>query len=333
MTHSQNILVIRLTAIGDVVLTLPAVALLRQKIPGAKITFLTTRENADLLRGFRDVNETITLNRAIFRGGNPLRIGGELLRLIQKLRAGKFSLVVDLQSNGESGWLTQLTGAPQRWGFATRVTRRWAYTSFTDHFYQLHPAKSNCALLCHCGLATGEMRNVFSLPPDALAEARAFFYEQKLVAGRPTIFIQPFTSAAHKNWPLENYLAVARFWRERGTQIILGGGPTDRAALEPARQEGFVISAGVPLLVTGGLIQLSELVFGGDTGTLHLAVAQGKRVLMLMRQAALGNASPFQHPEWVIAAPAIDAIAKISLAEVNLAIRQVFNEPAGNVSC
>jgi ADP-heptose:LPS heptosyltransferase len=61
-------------------------------------------------------------------------------------------------------------------------------------------------------------------------------------------------------------------------------------------------------------------VLGGDTGVLHLAVAQGKRVVMLMHQAVAGSPIPFQHPEWVIAAPEPEAIAKIPVGQVNKAV-------------
>ena len=112
------------------------------------------------------------------------------------------------------------------------------------------PPYWNLSLLQQCGLKIGEIKNEFVLPEDALAAARDFFSEQKLEIPRPTLFIQPFTSSPQKNWPLENYLAVARHWRARGWQMIFGGGPADRIALEPARAEGFCIAAGQPLLVS-----------------------------------------------------------------------------------
>lgn len=316
METPERILVIRLTAIGDVVLTLPAVSILRQNFPTAKISFLTTKENAELLRGFRDVADTITIDRAILRGKNPFRSGCELLRLVWRLRAGKFSLAVDLHGNGETAWLTLITGAPRRWGILKKPSRRWVYTDNLGVQPLHHPAESNCALLRHCGLAGGEVRNEFFLPPDALAAARAFFAAQKFLPEKPTLFIQSFTSGAHKNWPLENYLAVARHWRSRGGQVILGGGPRDRAALEPARQEGFAVSAGVPLLVTGGLMQLSTLILGGDTGALHLAVALGKKVLMLMHSDVPGSPIPFEHPDWTLTASGKLPIAKLPVAAV-----------------
>src|ERR1039457_3823592 len=100
----ENILVIRLKSIGDVIFTLPAAAALRENFPAAKITFLTSKENTPLLRGFREVNEVIALDRAAFRRGYPLKIIPGFFTLLRRLRAGKFSLVVDFQGFGETAW-------------------------------------------------------------------------------------------------------------------------------------------------------------------------------------------------------------------------------------
>jgi ADP-heptose:LPS heptosyltransferase len=333
MTGMQNILLIRLKSIGDVVLTLPAVHAVRENFPSAKITFFTSRENAPLLDGFREVNQVITLDRAALRSGNLLKMAGEFLGLLRRMRAGKFSLVVDFQGYGETAWLTRLTGAPQRWAQVHRAGRRWAYTRPIEHIPAVHPADGHLALLKRCGLRTDTIRNEFALPEAAVNDARAWFASHQLDPAKPTLFLQPLTSGAHKNWPLENYLAVARHWHSRGHQIIFGGGPSDRALLEPARREGFAISAGAPLLVTGGLMQLSTLVLGGDTGALHLAVAQGKRVLMLLHQDSPGSPTPFQHPDWVVVAPMPVAIAKIPVTDVIAASERAFNESASGAFC
>ena len=325
----ERILVIRLTAIGDVVLTLPAVSVLRQNFPAARISFLTTRENCTLLRGFRDVDETIAIDRAVLRSGNLRQRVGELFRLLRRLRAGKFSLVVDLQGNGESSWLTWLTGAPQRWGIVYKSGRRWAYTHGTDRKKELHAAEMQREMLSERGLDTGTVRNEFILPGDALETAKEYLAAQSISAEKPLLYLQPFTSSPNKNWPLENFMEVAQHWQARGWQIIFGGGPADRAALEPARAAGFAISAGVPLLVTGGVMQLSKLIVGGDTGALHLAVAQGKRVVMLMSDNWPGRPYPFRHPEWSLLPLADPGINGISVREVIAACEEALKETPG----
>ena len=72
MEPEPNILLMRLKSMGDVLFILPAVHLLREVFPRARISFLVSAENAPLLAGFRDVDNTITLDRARYRGGNPL---------------------------------------------------------------------------------------------------------------------------------------------------------------------------------------------------------------------------------------------------------------------
>ena len=328
----ENILLIRLKSIGDVILTLPAVRLVRDNFPTAKITFLTSAENALLLRGFREVDEVIALDRAALRSRNPLNVLGEAAGLLRRLRGGNFSLVVDFQGYGETAWITWLTGATARWGRPSKPGRKWAYTRALTEVAQGHAAAGHLDLLQHGGLTGGPIYNEFHLPADALASARSFFAEHRLEPAQPTLFIQPFTSGAHKNWPLENYLTVARHWRSRGVQIILGGGPADRAALAPAQAEGFVSSAGVPLLVTGGLMFLSTLVLGGDTGALHLAVAMNRRVIMLMHEVIPGSPIPFQHPDWVVKAPRPVAITEITLAEVHAAIAPILEPLLADLS-
>jgi len=331
MAAPENILLIRLKSIGDVVLTLPAVHVLRENFPDAKITFLTSRENAPLLEGFREVDEVIVLDRAALK--NPRRAAPEFFRLLRRLRGGKFSRVVDFQGYGETAWLTRLTGAAQRWGCVQKASRRWAYTQAPPLPERMHPAAVYLQILNDCGLKTVPVQNQFRLPPAALAGARQFFADQKMAGDRPVLFLQPFTSSPHKNWPLENFLAVARHFRGQGVTVIFGGGPADRDRLESARKENFPVAAGVPLLVTGGLMQLAALTVGGDTGALHLAVAQGKKVLMLLHRLHAGSPIPFQHPDWLLAPPPAGNIADISVDAVIAACSPSFSGPAGNASC
>ena len=329
----DRILLIRLRSIGDVILTLPAVHAVRKNFPNAKITFLTSKENITLLQGFGDVDEVISLDRAALRTGNPAKLIPEIFGLLRRLRAGKFSLVVDFQGYGETALLARLTGAPQRWGGVYSSGREWAYTRARPRAENLHPAAGYLQLLQECGLQIGPVQNRFQLPPAALAAAQQFLDEQKINAGRPILFLQPFTSSSHKDWPLENFLAVARHFRAQGVAVVFGGGPADRHRLEPVQAEGFPVSAGVPLLVTGGLMQLAALTVGGDTGALHLAVAEGRRVLMLMHRLIPGCPVPFQNPDWILAPPGAGKITGISVAAVIAACSGTFNEPAGNASC
>lgn len=320
----ENILLIRLKSIGDILFTLPAVHAVRENFPAAKLHFLVSKEHAPLLRGFADIDEIVPFDRAVFRSKNIPAIGVNLFRLLRRLRERSFSRAVDFQGYGETEFFSWWSGAPERWGNVYDPARGWTYTQTSLRDAKTHPAEWNLALLRKSGLRIGQIRNEYILPADAFTEARKFFAANKLNEENPTLFLQPFTSNPHKNWPLEKFLQVAWHFHSRGTQIIFGGGPGDRAALETARAAGFVIAAGTPLLVSAGLMKLSRVVVGADTGLLHLAVAMGRRVVMLINSNAPGTSHPFQHADWAVTPTAGKAVSKIPTEAVIAACDNVF---------
>ncbi|MFO1476659.1 MAG: glycosyltransferase family 9 protein [Verrucomicrobiota bacterium] len=327
MNAPERILVTRLKSLGDVVFTLPAVNALRGNFPAARISFLVSAENAPLIEGFRGVDRTLVLDRREFRGGNPVAIVRATWSLLREFRRERFGLAVDLQGYGETALLTWCTRAPRRWGVVYQPARAWAYT----HPLRLrpggvHPADFYLSLLEKCGLGAGRISNEFVLPDPAQAEADRFLASEKVDRSRPLIFIQPFTSTPKKNWPLERYLVLAQEWSGRGLGVLFGGGPGDREALAPVRAAGFPVSAGVPLLVTAGLMNRCALVVGGDTGMPHLAMALGKRVVMIMVSARPGTTHPFHHADWAVVPPASRNIGDVSIDSVASECRKAFQE-------
>jgi ADP-heptose:LPS heptosyltransferase len=329
MTTQENILLIRLKSIGDVLFTLPAVHAVRENFPDARLHFLVSKEHAALLRGFSDIDAVIPLDRRTYGSGNFPSACRATFQLLRSLREPKFSRVIDFQGYGETAFLSWWTGAPERWGIVYQPARGWAYTRGVPRVGSAHPAEGSLSLLRECGLTIGPVRNKYILPGDGLEEAEQFFLANHLDAAKPTLFLQPFTSTSHKNWPLENFLKLARHWHSKGVQVIFGGGPSDRAALESARAAGFPISAGVPLLVTGGLMKLSTLVVGGDTGLLHLAVAMGRRVVMLMRSNVRGQTFPFQNSNWAVGASLGQPISSVEIGTVIEATTRALHRPPG----
>ena len=111
-------------------------------------------------------------------------------------------------------------------------------------------------------------------------------------------------------------MTLARHFQSRGVQIIFGGGPSEKSALEPARQIGFPVSAGAPLLVNAGLMKLSTVVIGGVTGMTHLAVAMQKRVVMLVGHPEGEPGFPYQHRDWAVTLKYGENISEIQIGAV-----------------
>jgi len=326
MPVPKNILLIRLKSIGDIIFTLPAIHAVRENFPDAKLHFLVSKENAQLLRGFADVDEIISLDRAEFRSTNPIALCSSAFKLMRDLRRKEFSHVIDFQGYAETELLSWWSGAPERWGNVYHVgfPRGWTYTRFSPRDWQAHPAEWNLQLLRDCGLHVGSIRNDYVLPADAVTEAEKIFANNRLDLSKPTLFLQPFTSNQPKNWPLENYLAMAQHFRSNGAQIIFGGGPDERQKLKPASAADFVVAAGAPLLASAGLMKLSTVIVGADTGLLHLAVAMGKSIVMLMQSTAPGKPHPFQHADLALTPPPGKMVADISVGDVIGAVEKIL---------
>src|SRR5437899_12566414 len=128
---------------------------MRAAFPGARLSYLVSKEYAGLLEGFGDVDEVIPLDRDAYRGLNPVRILRETGSLLRRLRRSRFSLAVDLHGNGETAMLTWYSGASRRWGEVYRPGRRWAYTHGIPRNDEVNPAQSHLLLLEHCGLTSG----------------------------------------------------------------------------------------------------------------------------------------------------------------------------------
>src|SRR5436305_8968871 len=129
-TTPQRILIIKPSAIGDVVHTLPILNLLRRRWAAAHISWLVTPACAGLLEGHPQLDEVIFFERRRYASGwrNPAALR-DLLGLTRQLRKRQFDLVIDLQGLFRSGWLTWKTHAPVRIGFANAREMSWlAYT-------------------------------------------------------------------------------------------------------------------------------------------------------------------------------------------------------------
>ncbi len=324
MPDSHNILFIKLKSIGDVVFTLPALRLVRENFPAARITYLTSAENEPIVAGFKEVNAVLTLDRKVFKRGNLPAMSATTLKLLREMHRGKFSLAIDFQCYAETAALAGLTRAPQRWGFQQgNRWRRFAYTRALPRPENLHPVDANLELLAHFGLKRLPVKNEFQPAVQGREEAQRLLAENRLNPAKPILFIQPFTSSPNKNWPLAKHLAVATHWRAKGLQVCFGGGPAERGLLQPAIAAGFPVFAGAPLAPAIWLINSSSLVLGSDTGLLHLAVAMGKRVLMLMGPDYPGRCIPYGHPEWVLSGSPEISLVELPEEVVNQAIADV----------
>jgi ADP-heptose:LPS heptosyltransferase len=126
--NPSNILIIKPSAIGDVVHALPVLSLIKRKWPAAQVSWLVTPACSGLLEGHPLLDEVILFDRKrLGHAWRSPRRALELRRFTRSLRRRQFDLVIDLQGLFRSGWLARKTGAKMRVGFANARELAWMF--------------------------------------------------------------------------------------------------------------------------------------------------------------------------------------------------------------
>lgn len=267
----RRVLLIKPSAIGDVVHTLPILNLLRKRWPEAHIAWLLTPACAGLLEGHPLLNEVILFERRRFGRSwrHPSSAAG-LWSFMKSLRRRRFDLVIDLQGLLRSGWMSWQTRSPIRIGFAG--AREFAPLFYTHRVDvgdgEQHAVDRYLKLAAALG-CEGPVEFPFHVT-DADREGAA-----ALLNGdeRYAVLI-PGTNWQTKRWPVENYAALVRPLRDRfGLATVVAGSP-DESAL--ADQVGGINVAGeTSLRQLVALLQRADLVVANDSGPMHIAAALG----------------------------------------------------------
>jgi lipopolysaccharide heptosyltransferase I len=267
----RRVLIIKPSAIGDVVHTLPVLNVVRQRWPDAYIAWLVTPACADLLDGQPQLNEVIRFERRRFGKGwhNPSAAVG-LFRFARELRAKQFDLVIDLQGLFRSGWLSWQTRAPYRVGFTSAREFAWA---FYTHRVMIADAEQHAidryltlAESIGCGRGPVEFR-------FATNDADRRVVSELLRDDSPYAVLLPGTNWPTKRWPVEHFAATVAPLRKRfGLRSVIAGGPTDRA-LAAMIPDALDLTGKTTLRQTVALLERTSVVVANDSGPMHTAAA------------------------------------------------------------
>jgi lipopolysaccharide heptosyltransferase I len=291
----KRILIIRLSAVGDVVRTLPSLGVLKKNFPVAKLVWLVEEKSSDLLLGQPELNEVIVFPRAAW--GKSLARGKwwsfakEFLGFIKKLRRDRFDLVVDFHGILKSGLLSVLTGAEVRVGFEKGFCKEmnhffnnWRVSLPSDRMSRF---ERNRRLLEGIGLDTADSSFRLSVSSKDSEYITGFLKKHDLLARYPLVALHPGTSekTLYKRWFPESYASLAdRLVKELGASVILTWGPGERETAKQVHslmKSPCVILCRTSLKQLAGIYQHCHLYVGGDTGPMHIASLMGVPVVAI----------------------------------------------------
>ena len=287
---------IRLSALGDVVRTLPSLAVMKKNFPSAKISWMVEEKSSDILFGQPELNEVIVFPRTAWAEslvrGRWWSLGKEAIGFIKKLRQERFDLVVDFHGIFKSGLFSMMSEAEVRVGFERGSCKEWNYL-FNNRRVSLPNNRisrfeRNLRLLQGVGLETKDSTLSPYISPEDRRYTIDFLERHGLLAQYPLVALHPGTSekTRYKRWFPGEYAQVAdRLVEELGASIIVTWGPGERETAERVQslmRRSSVLSCPTrSLKQLAGIYQNCHLYIGGDTGPMHIASLVGVPVVAI----------------------------------------------------
>jgi heptosyltransferase I len=294
----MRILIVRTSALGDVVHALPVLTALRRHYPKARIGWVVEESMAPVLAGHPDLDEVIPVRlrhwgKALFTR-RTVREAGAFLGALARFEP---EVTLDLMGNHKAGILSVLSFCNRRIGAARHARREpssvaWINEPVTPR--GTHAVDRMLSLLDGLGLPPEPA----DFGPDKIFRG-ALFPDEDQVA-EPFVLIHPGAGWANKVYPPERWGEVARRLREQTglpTLVARARGEERLAEVIEAAGGGAARAVEAPDLPTlAALLRRARLVLGGDSGPTHLAHALGTPILMVLGPTDPQRNGPYGAP-------------------------------------
>ncbi len=290
--HEPRILITRLSALGDCILTLPVACALRERFPRALLIWAVEPLSASLLSRHPAIDRLVVVPKGWLASPHFIRV------LRHRLQAFRFDWVLDPQSLTKSSLLGWLSGARRRIGFARPQGRELAPWVNNESVVRgsSHIVDASLRLLTPLDIVAAEVRFGIQSPADASAFVDQFVHDALLTGGFAVI--NSAASWPSKQWPSDRFGRVARYLGEQYDlpTVVTWAGDRELSISRDivAKSGGHAMQApATSLPQLSALLRRAKLVIGSDTGPLHLAAAVGTACLGLYGPTRVENSGPY----------------------------------------
>lgn len=309
----KNILIIKPSALGDIALSLPALASIRKSYPDAKIAWLVRSEFAPLLEMTENLDELILFDRG-FLGKcwyNPKALIA-LIKFFRKLRKGRFDLVIDLQGLFRTAFFGWITASKQRFGM--KCAREFAGLFYTHRIAKdedrIHLIDFHNKIISAAGVSDLVIEYGLEINPQADLTVDKLLDANECSQKKYAVLI---TGAAHdkKCWSVEKFAKLAeRLYEQFDLSVIAVGTGAERKRIEELKTVSNVpvvdLAGMTNIPVLTSLLKRAEIVISNDTGPGHIAAAVGSPLVMIFGPTNPARIYPYHKPESVAAIEPFD---------------------------
>jgi lipopolysaccharide heptosyltransferase II len=305
---ARRILCVRLDALGDVLMSTPAIRALKESLPGRQLTLLTSSSGAAVARMIPELDDVIVYEAPWMKAaGSAAALPGRAasdLAMIEQLRSRNFDAAVIFtvysQNPLPAALFCHLAGIPRRLAHC----RENPYALLTDWVKEpepesgvRHEAQRQLDLVATVGCRTGDDRLSVSVSYAARERVRARLTARGVDLASPWLVVHPGATAPSRRYPPEQFAEAARLIvLEYGEQVVFSGSAAERELVDGIRhamvEPSFTLAGELDLPELVALIAEAPLLVSNNTGPAHIAAATGTPVVDLY---ALTNP---QHTPW-----------------------------------
>ena len=314
----SRILLIKISGLGDVVHTLPVLVKLRARYPAARIDWLTTPENAEIVRCHPALTNVVLFARDDFsKRGRRWHAVLAFLDLLKQIRRAKYDLVIDLHGQVRSAVFALVSGARVRIGFDQPVknisghgwqgAREGSWLAYTHRI----PIPTLDVHAIDRYLWVGPFLGLDDNPPDltihllsqTARNVQHLLEEQGVAASKALAVLAPGTIWETKHWTIEGFAAVARQFLNDGFAVALAGTKGDQSRcrrIADAAPGACDLSGKTTPAELAALIQRAEVCVTNDSGAMHLAASLGTPMVSVFGPTNPVRVGPYHRPASVV---------------------------------
>jgi len=311
MQNQNNILIVRLSSLGDVLMSIPAVFSIKQRYKEARISWLVEGTVGKFLSYQSFVDNVIEFPRKRIANGikhNPLYALKELMLFSKRLREVEYDIIADFHGIIKSALLSRMARGKRVVGFSKTYAKEKSHLFYDEvvegNERRIHKVERNMLMARYLGVCGDTLMPHLATPYEAKLYIDSFFEKQGL---SPPIFaINPFSSkgSEYKRWDLERYGELIRVITEKldATTLILWGPDEEEGAqyLKKISGNKAYLSCPTDISQLFALLCKVQMYIGGDTGVMHLAALAGTPVLALFGPTDVEINAPYTHLKRVL---------------------------------